>query len=157
MKTLYRAVTASPFFLLPARWFLGGFFLVAAAPKLLNPAAFALAVDNYHFLPAALVNLWALVLPWVELLVGLILVMGPGGDGRLAKLTDAAAGLSALMYLSFFIALSSVLIRGYSISCGCFNPAGTEPVHFFYLFRDGGLFILSLLVYFHHSHLTEDL
>jgi len=152
-----RRLLDSPFFLLPARWFLGGFFLVAAAPKLLDPAAFALAVDNYHFLPSVFVNLGALVLPWVELLVGLILLLGPGGEGRLAGLTEAAAALSALMYLSFFIALASVLIRGYDISCGCFNPVGTEPVDALYLVRDGGLFGLSLLVYFRHAKLTEDL
>lgn len=146
---------AHPLVMLSLRWLLGALFLVAAAPKILDPAAFALAVDNYHFLPTPLVNLWALVLPWTELLVGLILVMGLSGARPLDQVTEAAALLSALMYLSFLIALSWALYRQLDIDCGCFNPSGVETITKMYLLRDSSLLVASALVLCYHRRMEE--
>jgi uncharacterized membrane protein YphA (DoxX/SURF4 family) len=141
--------------MLPLRLLLGALFLWAAAPKIMDPAAFALAVDNYHFLPTPLVNLWALTLPWVELLVGLALVLGPSGRPPCDRLTPAAALLSALMYLSFLIALSWALAHKLDIDCGCFNPNGAGVITWWYLLRDGSLLIASLLVLIFHPRFAE--
>ncbi|NLH50107.1 MAG: DoxX family membrane protein [Myxococcales bacterium] len=146
---------ASPWVMLTLRLLLGALFLVAATPKILDPAAFALAVDNYHFLPTPLVNLWALVLPWTELSVGLLLVMGLGGARPVDQLTEAAALLSALMYLSFLIALSWALWQQLDIDCGCFNPRGADTITKAYLLRDGSLLIASVLVLLFHHRLEE--
>ena len=59
-----------------SRLFLGGIFVYASCDKILHPVIFAETVYNYQVLPDLLVNITALVLPWVELLVGLALILG---------------------------------------------------------------------------------
>ena len=101
--------------LLPGlRWFLGGLFFYACFHKIMDPGRFAIDVKNYVFLPDFFVNLWAITLPWVDLLVGLALILG--------FWSRSAALVTALMYLSFIIAKSSAIWRGLDISCGCFHP-----------------------------------
>jgi uncharacterized membrane protein YphA (DoxX/SURF4 family) len=93
----------------------GAVFILAALPKLQDPATFALAVYRYHLLPAALVNLAALVVPWTELLAGAALVAGRG------TLRRAAALVAAAMLLVFTVAIAISLLRGLDIACGCFS------------------------------------
>ncbi len=140
---------------LGCRILLAALFLVAAPAKLLDPKAFAIAIDNYHFLPRMLVNLWAVGLPWVEVVVGVILLTGPNFAQPFDRLTEAAAFLSALMYLSFVIALGSALVRGLDINCGCFAPQGTDVINWTYLVRDSALLIASLVVFFFHRTLGD--
>jgi uncharacterized membrane protein YphA (DoxX/SURF4 family) len=117
---------------LAARVFLGGVFLYACADKILHPADFARAVYNYQILPDQLVNLAALLLPWLELLLGVCLITGFGLPG--------AVLWSSGMLGVFFLALVFNMIRGLDVHCGCFSsspdPAGSAPVAW-YLVRDG--------------------
>ncbi|HEY6148860.1 MAG TPA: MauE/DoxX family redox-associated membrane protein, partial [Thermoanaerobaculia bacterium] len=55
---------------------LGAIFVVAALPKVLDPPSFAHMIYNYRLVPGAAVNALALVMPWVEILVGLALILG---------------------------------------------------------------------------------
>jgi uncharacterized membrane protein YphA (DoxX/SURF4 family) len=91
--------------------------IYASYDKLLHPRAFADAVDNYRLLPQSLVNLVAIVLPWVELLTGVCLLTGlaPAGGGL----------LGAVLFAVFLFALVAALARGLNIGCGCFG-AGDE-------------------------------
>ena len=59
-----------------ARLIMAGIFIYASIDKIAHPAAFAKDVYNYQILPDALINLTALVLPWLELLLGLCLLAG---------------------------------------------------------------------------------
>jgi uncharacterized membrane protein YphA (DoxX/SURF4 family) len=132
-----KALATNPVVILLLRLVIGGLFVVAAVPKIASPEQFAIAVDNYHFLPEALVNIWAIALPWIELVVGLLLIGGIW--------VEAAAMLSALMYLSFVIALSSALARGLDIACGCFDQGDEKAkIDFLYLIRDSSLLLGSI-------------
>jgi len=100
----------------------GAVFVLAALPKLQNPAAFAVAVYRYHLLPGALVNLAAGVLPWTELLAGAAMIAGRGHFRR------AGALLASLMLVVFSVAIAVSLARGLDIACGCFSlsPAAAQ-------------------------------
>ncbi len=76
------------------RLFLGVVFIVASVDKILDPAAFAQTVRNFQILSDALVNLTALILPWLELLIGLCLLFGCWLGG----VTLLANGLLALFF-----------------------------------------------------------
>src|SRR5207253_2690306 len=92
---------------------LGVIFVAAALPKLVDPPSFAHMIYNYRLVPAPLVNLMGLTMPWIELLCGLALILG------ICRTT--ARTLIALMLLTFILAISINLARGNSIDCGCFD------------------------------------
>ncbi len=120
-----------------ARWVLGVVFIYASIHKILDPAAFAQAVYNYQILPDGLVNLAALVLPWVELFLGIFLIAGLWMPG--------AAVISTFLFLIFMAALSYNIARGLDISCGCFSTAPSEEAAGIgIVLRDGMFLVVSL-------------
>jgi len=123
-----------------ARLYLGGLFVWAAVHKIADPGAFALDVATYQFLPLPLINLFALGLPWVEVLAGAMLVLG--------LRVRAAALLVALMMVAFLIALGHALHAGLDLSCGCFASGGAaaDPISWRTLVRDGLWLLLALYV-----------
>ncbi len=92
---------------------LGAIFIVAALPKIADPPSFAHMIYNYRLLPAGLINLSSLVMPWVELVCGLALVLGVW--------KRASLSIIGLMLVVFIVAISINLGRGNAIDCGCFN------------------------------------
>ncbi len=92
---------------------LGLVMLAAAWAKIVDPPGFAQTLYNYRLLPEALRHPVALVLPWLELWLGLALVTGQGECG-------AARWALALM-LGFAAAIGLNLVRGNPIDCGCFG------------------------------------
>lgn len=103
-------------FALAARLFVGGAFLWASWYKIIEPASFAKSIWYYHLVPGYLINLMALILPWLEMLVGLGLIFGIWYRGAMLW--------SLLMNLMFIVALSSAVMRGLNIECGCFKSGG---------------------------------
>ena len=55
---------------------LGGIFLYASIDKIIHPRAFAEIIFNYHLLPDQLINVMALILPWLEGLLAVFLLLG---------------------------------------------------------------------------------
>ena len=129
-------------FALCARIILGAVFIYASIDKILHPAAFAEAVYNYKILPDALINLTAIILPWMELVLGLFLIVGLWLPG--------ATFLCILLLLTFLGALLFNITRGLNIYCGCFST-NTEVVSgasmVWYLLRDGVFFLLALYLF----------
>jgi putative oxidoreductase len=114
----------------PARWYLGALFVSACLHKIAEPRSFAVDIATYDILPLALVNLAAIILPWVELAVGLMLLVG--------FRVRAAALLVAGMMAVFIAALLVALARGLDMSCGCFASQGAEhdPISRLTVLRD---------------------
>ena len=121
---------------------LGAVFVAAAIPKIADPPAFAHMIYNYRLLPGALVNAFALVMPWIELLVGVLLVVGAW--------RREAALVAALLLVVFLGAIGWNLARGHAIDCGCFDvrSAGKTPEQLltdmkWVMLRDVGLLLLA--------------
>jgi len=109
---------ASPWLTVRVQIALGLLFVAAALPKLVDPPSFAHMIYNYRLVPGALVNLMALVMPWLELLAGLALILGIW--------TRASAGIVGALLLVFLAAISLNLARGNAIDCGCFDVASAN-------------------------------
>ncbi|MCI0534836.1 MAG: DoxX family membrane protein, partial [Verrucomicrobiales bacterium] len=105
-------------------WFLrlavGGAFIAAGALKIASPEKFAVAVSNYRLLPHELINLVAILIPWVEVLAGLLVLAG-------IWLRAAALVITSLTVM-FFVVITSALARGLNIECGCFGTVGGKHV-----------------------------
>ncbi len=124
----------------PARWYLGGLFVGACVHKIADPYAFAIDVATYDTLPLALVNLTAIVLPWVELAAGAMLLAG--------LRTRAAALLVVAMMTAFIAALLIALAKDLDMSCGCFASKGAvdDPISSLTVLRDLAWLGLGVLV-----------
>lgn len=126
---------------LVARLYLGGLFLLACVHKIREPEAFAIDVATYQFLPQIFVNPFSISVPWIELAVGLMLIVG---------LRVRAAGLIvACLMLSFMLALGWALAQGLDLSCGCFASQSAkeqDPISWRTLLRDTAWLVLALYV-----------
>jgi uncharacterized membrane protein YphA (DoxX/SURF4 family) len=126
------------YLLLACRLAVGGVFIYASLDKILHPAAFAKQVYNYQILSVTGSNLLAVVLPWVELFVGLALVAG--------ILRAESALVSTGLLLTFIGAIGLALARGLDIDCGCFGTSGGRSVAWSTLAQDVLLLAAAVLV-----------
>jgi putative oxidoreductase len=120
---------------------LGAIFIAAALPKITDPPSFAHMIYNYRILPGGLINISALVMPWVELLAGLALVIGVW--------KRPARWIIAAMLVTFIIAISINLVRNNAIDCGCFDVSAAGKTHeeqiadmWFVIVRDLGMLLM---------------
>src|SRR4051794_12648161 len=66
----------SPYFLLFARICLGGVFLASAVTKMMDRGGTAVSMSRYPFLPSSFGRFIAYTFPYVELVVGVMLIVG---------------------------------------------------------------------------------
>lgn len=93
-----------------------GFLLWAGLAKAFDSQGSIVAVDAYDVLPGSAVRVVAAVLPWVEIGVALLLVVG---------LFVRFAGIATAVLAAVFIAgLAQAKARGLAIDCGCFGGGG---------------------------------
>jgi uncharacterized membrane protein YphA (DoxX/SURF4 family) len=116
---------------------LGAIFVYAAWVKLTLPwQLFAMSIDSYQLLPSNLVEFLARTLPWFELLIGFLLILG-----RWLRVSSTA---TSLLLLVFFSLIVRAAIKGQEISCGCFGPG--ETISWKTMLRDGSMLAGSLFV-----------
>ncbi|CAN2196008.1 COG2259 Predicted membrane protein [Candidatus Nanopelagicaceae bacterium] len=132
-------VAAQPWLGLIARLILGGVLLVAGYLKVVAPDKSQMAVRAYEMLPISVANALGLVLPFAEVAIGALLILG--------SLTRVMAVLGGFTMVIFIIAISQAWARGLNIDCGCFGGGGAvEPGQTKYLqeiLRDTGLAFLA--------------
>lgn len=95
------------------RLLLGITFSYAAISKIVDPRAFASAIDHYRLLSYPFISIFAIYLPWLELICA---------ASVLFRWRDRAALLLiTTMCLCFSVALASAWWRGLDTNCGCFG------------------------------------
>jgi len=116
---LPRARIALPWVTTVARLVVAGVLIVAGWLKMGAPALSIKAVEAYELLPTAVAEIVGYVLPILEIVIGLLLVVG--------LLTRLAAIVAGLLMLAFVIGIASAWARGLNIDCGCFGGGGALP------------------------------
>jgi uncharacterized membrane protein YphA (DoxX/SURF4 family) len=120
-----------------------------------------LAVDAYDVLPDGAVRAVATALPWIEIAVAVLLILG---------LFTRFAGIATFALATVFIAaMGQAKARGLQIDCGCFGGGGPgEGVSWFDILRDvpialAGIYLavrprgpLQLDAYFESTGMAED-
>ena len=107
---------------------LGALFIFAGGTKAYDPGAFAIEIQRYHLIPWFGAVLVSMYLPWLEILVGALLI--------LKRLEHGALLLIVCLLVVFSFALASATLRGLSIDCGCFGKAFTATGTIFPLLRN---------------------
>jgi putative oxidoreductase len=92
---------------------LAAVFFYASVDKIRDPLQFADSIAAFAILPAPLISPFALSLPLFELGCGLLLLW--------PSTRRVGALAVALVSVMFFTALSSALLRGLTLDCGCFG------------------------------------
>ena len=135
---LFRSL--QPWFTLVSRLILGGVLLAAGLLKVTHPAKSAMAVRAYEVLPIPVANFLGYSLPWIEVGISLLLILG-------VAVKPAAIFGGFLMFL-FIAAISQAWARGLTIDCGCFGGGGQvakgETKYLEEILRDTGLVILAI-------------
>ncbi len=94
----------------------GGMLIYASLDKIISPLDFARLVENYQIVGPRTSRWIAVGLPYLELMIGLLLMSG--------FWLDSAVVLNFLMMSVFFLAVAQAYARGLDIRCGCFSTEG---------------------------------
>jgi uncharacterized membrane protein YphA (DoxX/SURF4 family) len=132
------SIISNKYLLLVFRLFLGFIFVFASITKISDPEAFSQAIYNYKLLPLSLINIFAILLPWIELTAGILLIFG-------VSVKENSAILSGLVVI-FIIAIAISLFRGLDIDCGCFGTVDGAKVGIVKILENIGLLLLGIIL-----------
>ncbi len=137
-RSAVRGLLWGPYATLVSRLVLGGVFIVAGATKIPDPGGLAASIRAYELsLPEWFVSLSAHALPYLEVMLGLYLLIG--------LFTKASAWATTGLTALFLLALLQGAIRGLEIDCGCFGSSTGETSNLWLAAaRDVGLLVHGL-------------
>jgi hypothetical protein len=127
-----------------ARWVVGAFFLIFALKKLPDRPGFVFVVVAYRVLPRRWAEVYGYCLPWLELCVGGMLVLG--------ILPRVFAFVAAFLLISFLVAIGlNIMRRRTDLSCGCAGGSSQQKIGSMLLLRNLALLLLAVVCMFSTS------
>lgn len=135
-----------PWLILVIRILLGIIFLYASYDKIMDPGKFARSIANYHIVPFGLENSIAIILPWLELFIGVGLIAG--------IMVDGAAGITGSLLVIFILLILQAILRGFNIECGCGLKEG-EMVGWTKILENIVFLFASCMVYSQQKNIFE--
>ncbi len=95
-------------------------FILSGLDKINDLAAFSDAIENYKLLPLELVNIFAIIIPWVEVVAGAILLFG-------IFIKENSVIIFSLLAV-FTLAVLLAVVQGLNIDCGCQGTSQGQQV-----------------------------
>jgi putative oxidoreductase len=120
------------------RFVVGGVFIWAGLLKILDPLEFAQDIANYRVFSRDISFVIAIVLPWIEVLCGVLVILG------IFRATSSLV-LSGLL-VAFLALITATILRGIDVECGCFGSLGRR-VDFLLLLTDSILLYLTMNIF----------
>lgn len=121
------------------RLIIGGIFLVAGVLKVGHAPEFAAQIAGFQLgIPQPVIAPAALVLPFLEIMIGAYLIVG--------LFTRAAAWCATVLLAIFDLAIASAVVRGLTVSCGCFGPNDKTVTTWPEVARDAVFVVLALAI-----------
>jgi uncharacterized membrane protein YphA (DoxX/SURF4 family) len=133
---------------------LGPVWLVAGTLKINDPDGMVRSVRAFRILPESLVQPVAYAVPFLEIALGVLLLVGLA--------VRLSAVVSTAMFAVYIAAIASASARGLRIDCGCFSSGGNlaadAPTHYTSeLVRDSLLLaVCAVLAWRPDGYLTAD-
>ncbi len=122
-----------------ARVGLASVWLTSGLLKAADPRQTLVAVRGYRILSESLVSVVAAALPYLEIGLGFLLLIGLA--------TRLAAVLSAVVLVAFIAGVIAAAARGLSIDCGCFGGGGDvgagQTAYTAEILRDAGFLLFA--------------
>lgn len=139
IQSFVKRVLTSEYLSFALRIYLGYFFIYASLSKIPYPAQFAEAIANYRLVPYMVLNLVAIILPWIELVTGLFLIIG--------FRSRASIIVIGLLLIMFDVMILINMYRGAPITCGCYDVVG-EPIGWKKVLENALMLVFSGQVYY---------
>lgn len=131
---------SNKYLLLVSRIVIGFLFIYAGVVKIGDPQSFADSVANFKILPDYLINLTAIIIPWIELLTGLLLLLG---------IFVKENAFIIMNLLGIFIILVIVsLFRGLNVDCGCFGTVSGDAIGITKIVEDVLMLLPAIQLFF---------
>jgi len=112
-------------------------FILSGLDKINDLSTFSNAIENYKLLPIGLVNIFAIIIPWIEVIAGAMLLMG---------IFIKENSLIIFSMLSVFtLAIFFALLKGLNIDCGCQGTSQGQQIGVFKLIENIALMIGAFL------------
>lgn len=134
---LWRRRRAAAWFGLVSRLAIGALFIAASWFKLTGPEDFGQMVSCYDLVPRSVLPAFVVTLPAIELLAGVLLILG--------LFTRAAATVLIAMLVGFMVAIFSLLARNLGCSCGCFPVP--YPASWTRIYEDAAFLLPAILAW----------
>jgi len=135
-----KRIVTSEYLALVLRIFVGYFFIYSSVSKIPYPAQFADLLASYRLFPYPVVNILAVVVPWLELVTGLFIIIG--------LRNRASVIIIMLMYIGFAVAVGLNVIVDSPITCGCYDTVG-EPVSWMKVGKNMVWMLFTIQIFFY--------
>ncbi|MGB8316809.1 MAG: MauE/DoxX family redox-associated membrane protein [Ignavibacteriaceae bacterium] len=135
---MIKKILSNQYLLFLFRVILGLVFIYSGIIKIIDTTGFSDSIYNYKLLPDLLINFLAIVLPWIELITGLLLMLG-------ITIKENALIINALLII-FLIAIIINLSRGLDINCGCFGTGNGTKIGFTKLVENSILLFMGAIL-----------
>ena len=123
---------------LALRLVLSAIFIVAGFSKAGHADQFAAQIAGFRLLPQFAIAPLAIALPYLEMLLGAYLILG--------LFTRISAWTAVVLLAIFDGAIASAVVRGMTVSCGCFGPNDTTVTTWSEVARDAVFVLLAVIV-----------
>ena len=123
------------------RFWLVGLFAYTGIQKIFHIVKFKDIITNYEILPYWMINITAIILPWLEFWVGIFIIAG--------IFVRASTIIQISLLLIFVATISFNIARGLDFSCGCFSEASTASgMNYQHIIFNMSLVVMASLLYF---------